>query len=1265
MVLGLLALLGLPSSAFAAKEASWIWSPKHAMREVPEGDCYFRKTFTAQAPIRVQATVAADDAYELYVNGQRVGAGESCRELDEYNITPQVVAGRNTIAVKVTNRKGTTAALVVRVFLRERDGGWETYSSDETWRTSLAPAATWNRVTYDDADWVPAQVFGPLGETAPWDREEDVASNETHHSERFHIARDFEVQRVIDAETTGSLIAMAFNEFGHVILSREGAGLFLVVDTDDDQIVDDMRPYCDKVQNVQGILPLNGDVYVTGVGPQGHGLYRLADQDRDGTLETVKLLFNFEGEMGEQTAHGLVLGPDGWIYVVLGVYTSPLKKYDPASPHRNYYEGDLIQPRYEDPGGHGVGRKAPGGMIIRTDLNGDVVQLVAGGLRNVYDLAFSPDGELFVHDSDTESDIGTTWYRPTRLCHVLPGGEYGWRSGWANWPEYYVDLLPSIVETGRSSPTGAVFYNHAAFPEQYRNALFLGDWSEGRILVAHLKPNGASYTASVETFLSGQPLNVTDLEVGPDGCLYFVTGGRGTGGGLYRVAWTGGAADNLTDLGTGIAPAIRQPQLQSAWGRQQVARVQQKLGGDWGPMLIGVARSTANSTLYRTRALDIMQLYGPSPDVGLLLELSRDKNEVIRAKAAELMGLCASDETRERLLDLFEDSDRLVRRRALEAVVRAQQEAPPGIVLPLLASDDRFEAWAARRLLERSPVDQWRDDVLKTDQHRIFIQGSLALLIAQPSPEDADAVLQRSRELMSGFVSDRDFVDMLRLMQVAILQGKVEPDQLAALRPQLAEEFPASDPIMNRELIRLLVYLQDDSILDRYLEYLHSDVSNPDKMHVAMHLRFLNSGWTLERKEEWFKFIAEAKTWDGGSGYPLYLGNAARDFARQLSPEESIEIVRRGAEWPDAALGALYKLPRQIDDDLRAALISLDTEIDQRKDAASRQLMVGIVAVLARSGDEASMAYLRTVWDRNPERREPVAMGLAQAPQGENWSYLVRSLNVLEDATAREALQRLATVNQAPDDPEFIRQTILCGLRLQDKGADDAVALLEQWTGKQQEGADNWPTQLAAWQKWFSETYPDLPEAVLPVDTDKNKWKYEELLEFVTGKEAQAGDPANGALVFQKANCEKCHRYGDRGEIMGPDLTTLANRFTRKEILQSILYPSHTISSQYVSQNVLLNDGRQILGIVAPGGEGEKIVLNTDGEKIPIRETDIDEIVPSKTSSMPEGALKELSLQEIADLFAYVTTDPTQAVARKPTEIDRKKLHNEDSPAPR
>ena len=646
-----------------------------------------------------------------------------------------------------------------------------------------------------------------------------------------------------------------------------------------------------------------------------------------------------------------------------------------------------------------------------------------------------------------------------------------------------------------------------------------------------------------------------------------------------------------------------------------------------------------------------MQLYGPSPAVSLLLELSNDKNEIVRAKAADLMGIYSSDETRERLLDLLEDTDRNVRRRAMEALVRAQQTAPPDTLIPLLASDDRFESWAARRLLELSPPDQWQTKILSAENHRVFINGALALLIAHPSEENAMAVINRVRELMLEFVSDHDFIDMLRVLQVAMLQGHIAPDQLGDFRDQLADEFPAGDSIMNRELVRLLVYLQTSSIMDRYFDYLHSDAANPDKVHLAIYLRFLKNGWTTERKMELFQILAEAKQWDGGSSYPLYLGNAARDFAKNLTTEESIEILPRGAEMPDAALGALYKLPQELDENLHSILINLDKEVDQRSDSASKQLMVGIVAILARSGDDASMEYLRAIWDRNPERREPVAMGLAQAPQGANWEYLVKSLPVLENMTARVVLRRLQSVDRATDDPEYIRQVLLCGLRLQKAGADDAIALLESWTGEQLgEEGDTREQKLARWQEWFARSYPDLPPATLPVDSEGSKWKFDELYDFLSSDEGMEGDPTQGASVFEKATCNKCHRYGDRGEAMGPDLTSLTSRFTRKEILQSILYPSHVISSQYVSKNLLLMDGRQIAGIVAPGPSGEKTVLTSEGEKITIPEADIDEVNASTVSAMPDGLLKDLTQEDIANLFAYISTDPGQTVAKRPSD---------------
>ena len=69
--------------------------------------------------------------------------------------------------------------------------------------------------------------------------------------------------------------------------------------------------------------------------------------------------------------------------------------------------------------------------------------------------------------------------------------------------------------------------------------LFALDWSYGTIYAVHLNPEGASYTGAEEEFLSRSPLPLTDGAVGPDGALYFVTGGRGTQSELYRVTYVG------------------------------------------------------------------------------------------------------------------------------------------------------------------------------------------------------------------------------------------------------------------------------------------------------------------------------------------------------------------------------------------------------------------------------------------------------------------------------------------------------------------------------------------------------------------------------------------------------------------------------------------------------------------------------------------------------------------------------------------------------
>ena len=162
------------------------------------------------------------------------------------------------------------------------------------------------------------------------------------------------------------------------------------------------------------------------------------------------------------------------------------------------------------------------------------------GYRNAYDIAFNADGELFAYDSDMEWDMGMPWYRPTRVSHATSGSEFGWRSGTGKWPTYYVDSLPPMIDIGPGSPVGVEFGYGAKFPAKYQKALFICDWTFGTMYAIHLEPDGATYKATKEEFLSRTPLPLTDVCINPaDGAMYFTIGGRGAQSELFRVTYVG------------------------------------------------------------------------------------------------------------------------------------------------------------------------------------------------------------------------------------------------------------------------------------------------------------------------------------------------------------------------------------------------------------------------------------------------------------------------------------------------------------------------------------------------------------------------------------------------------------------------------------------------------------------------------------------------------------------------------------------------------
>ncbi len=96
-----------------------------------------------------------------------------------------------------------------------------------------------------------------------------------------------------------------------------------------------------------------------------------------------------------------------------------------------------------------------------------------------------------------------------------------------------------MLDIAPGSPTAISFGHHSKFPAEFQNKLFICDWTFGTIFNVEMQESGSSYTGTKAEFLHGSRLNIAAMRFGPDGAMYFVTGGRTTASRLYRIRYTG------------------------------------------------------------------------------------------------------------------------------------------------------------------------------------------------------------------------------------------------------------------------------------------------------------------------------------------------------------------------------------------------------------------------------------------------------------------------------------------------------------------------------------------------------------------------------------------------------------------------------------------------------------------------------------------------------------------------------------------------------
>jgi putative heme-binding domain-containing protein len=701
-------------------------------------------------------------------------------------------------------------------------------------------------------------------------------AGEATPADQIKVADGFKIELLKSAtKEEGSWVCMAVDPKGRLYISPQGkppgagmkkedtwGGLWRAtladpsINKSTSQPIEKWEKVAVPVGDAMGMLWAFDSLYVSGDGPEGRGIYRLKDTNGDGDLDAWTLFKKVPGGNGEHGAHALVLGPDGKsIYIVHGNSTPLIEGTDPQSPYRNYAEDDLL-PRLMDPVATFFDKiKSPYGHVLKTDENGEKWELFAGGFRNPYDIDFNADGELFTYDSDMEWDVGSPWYRPTRVLHVVPGGEYGFREGTAKWPAWYPDSLPAAVNIGLGSPTGVKFGTRSNFPARYKGAFFIMDWTFGRILAVHLQPKGATYTAEnplpspyhligpasspdVEEFTRGKGLPVTDLEFGKDGAMYFTIGGRGTQAGLYRVSYVGSEEKQET----------KPP-------------------------------STAESEAARARDFRkaLEGIYDGLPD---RLNFSR-RRESVRA---------------------VETNDRFI-----YFAARQQAEEMPLERLRQLAFEEPNIVEAAPEGLLFGPIRQAEVKDAKNARALDGLMGLLALARVG-TKDDQEAILKALGKFPLDTLSDELKLDKLRVIEVALARhGRPSAELVQIGIEKLSRQYPAKTFALNRELVQLLVYLGAPDAVEKTLALMDQTTEPAEQVWYALCLREA-TGWTPAQREKYFGWFAKAASYRGGNSFKKFILRI-RDLALEKVPQEQRPALLAIAEKTAAPATAAPAAP--------------------------------------------------------------------------------------------------------------------------------------------------------------------------------------------------------------------------------------------------------------------------------------------------------------------------------------------------------------------
>jgi len=955
-------------------------------------------------------------------------------------------------------------------------------------------------------------------------------------------------------------------------LKKKPHRIVRLTDSDGDGVFDQSTVFADKMMFPEGTLFHDGSLYVAAP----PAIWKLTDLDDDGVADHREVWFDGKTLTGcANDLHGPYLGRDGWIY---------------------WCKGAFAEQTYERPGKKPFVTRAA--HIFRRRPEGGVIEhVMTGGMDNPVEVVFTPGGERIFTTTFLQHPAGG---RRDGMIHAVYGGVYGKVHGVIDDHPQTGGLLPAMTHLDAAAPCGLCLTESNAFGEDFRQNLLVCSFNLRKISRHVLQENGATFTTIDQDLLWTDDLDFhpTDVLEDADGSLIVIDTG-----GWYKLCCPTSQLEKPDVLGViyRLTPAKshahkdpRGHQIQ--WETLKAPALAQLLSDQRHAV-----RQRARDRLVKAEAIEpLRQLIQESDDadtrraaVWTCIQISSDdaraavrlaltdENAQVRQAAAHGTSVWRDPFALSKLVDLLADTNRANQRVAAEALGRLEKsESVPHLLAALENSEDStVEHSLIYALIEIYASSEIKDaspliDAL-THSHPRVRRGAMIALDQMSEVE-----------LSKPSVFEAFDADDQRLRDAAVWIARQHPrwgrDIVDRIRPRIGTANEADSS--TTQLIALLpTFIADATVQQAMADLVVEKRALPaTRKRILANMASSRLGTLPPSWLESLRLLLMQSDPEMVEQALLAIrqGNLAKTAPESLTQMVDAMANDRNVNKPLRTLAAATAPGGmgQMSDELFAVVqgeLAVDVEIDRRLNAIDAL----VNSQLNESQRRMLLAEVRRI---GPMELGPLLNVYQQAKTTDEGLLLIDALRASKSAAALPA-------------PVVVESIAHLSVEVREQ-ADE---LLKEYQ-----------VDTAAQQRKLQELLDSLPE----------------------------GDVRRGQRVFHsaKTSCIACHSMGYLGGKAGPDLTRIGKIRSRKDLLESIVFPNASFVRSYEPIVVTTTTGRTLAGVPTENDSSGITLIDTQRRSFLIPRSDVEEVLPGKQSIMPSGLDQQLTEQELSDLITFL-----------------------------